>query len=177
MTTTSTQTERLSVPAAGRYLVNPARSSVTFRTRHFFGLGAVSGTMVVTSGEITVDPAVPKAVVTAVLSAASFGTGSRVRDRDVRSARFLDTAHYPDITFQAGTMSRDQDSWMLAGQLTVRDVTSPVTLTIESAEPAGAGFRARATARIDRYAYGVTAAKGMAGRYLGIDLNVTAQPS
>ena len=113
---------------------------------------------------------------TAVVSAASFSTGSRARDRDVRSARFLDTAQYPDITFQAGTLSRDQGRWMLAGELTVRDVTSPVTLAIDCVEPAGAGFRARATARIDRYAYGVTAAKGMAARYLGIDVNVTAQP-
>jgi polyisoprenoid-binding protein YceI len=133
--------------------------------------------MAVTSGEITVDPAVPQAAVTAVLSAASFGTGSRARDRDIRSPRFLDAAQYPDITFQAGTLSREQDRWMLTGQLTVRDITSPVTLAVESAEPAGAGFRVRATARIDRYAYGLTAAKGMAARYLSIELNVTAQPS
>jgi polyisoprenoid-binding protein YceI len=176
MTTTSTQAPRVSVPAAGRYRIDPARASVTFRTRHLFGLGAVSGTMAVTSGEITVDPAVPQAAVTAVISAASFSTGSRARDRDVRSARFLDTTHYPDITFQAGTLSRSQSHWMLAGQLTVRDMTSPVTLAIESVEPAGAGFWARATTRIDRYAYGLTAAKGMAARYLGIDLAVTAQP-
>jgi polyisoprenoid-binding protein YceI len=177
MTTTSTRTSRVSVPAAGRYRIDPARSSVTFRTRHLLGLGAVSGTMAVTSGEITVDPAVPQAVVTAVLSAASFSTGSRARDRDVRSARFLDTTHYPDITFQAGTLSRDESHWMLTGQLTVRDMTSPVTLTIASAESAGAGFLARASARIDRYTYGLTATKGMAARHLGIDLNVTAQPS
>lgn len=151
MTSTSTQTPWV-VPAAGRYRVDPARSSVTFRTRHLFGLGSVSGSMAITSGEITVNPVVSQAAVTAVVSAASFGTGSRARDGDVRSARFLDTAQYPDITFQARTLSRDQGRWMLAGQLTVRDVTSPVTLAIECVEPAGAGFRARATARIDRYA-------------------------
>lgn len=128
--------------------------------------------MAVTSGEITVGPVVPQAAVTAVLSAATFGTGSRARDGDVRSARFLDTAQYPDLTFRAGALRR----WMLAGQLTVRDVISPVTLAIESVEPAGAGFRARTSARINRYAYGVTAAKDMATRYLGIDLNVTTQP-
>ena len=35
---------------------------------------------------------------------------------------------------------------MLAGELTVRRATTPVTLAIESVEPAGARFRARATA-------------------------------
>jgi polyisoprenoid-binding protein YceI len=176
MTSTSTSTLRVSVPAAGRYRVDPARSSATFRTRHLLGLGAVSGTMTVTSGEITIDPAVPQAAVTAAVSAASFDTGSGARDRDVRSARFLDTGQYPDITFRGGNLTRADCRWMLTGELTVRDVTRPVTLAIESVEPAGAGFGARATTRIGRYAYGLTAAKGMAARYLGIDLAVTAQP-
>jgi polyisoprenoid-binding protein YceI len=176
MTRTSPQAQRVSVPAAGRYRVDPARSSVAFRTRHLFGLGAVSGTMTVASGEITVDRAVPQAAVTAVLSAASFNTGGRARDRDVHSARFLDTGQYPQITFRGGNLARADGCWMLAGELTVHDVTCPVTLAIGSVEPAGAGFRARATTRIDRYAYGVTAAKGMAARYLDITLAVTAQP-
>ena len=136
----------------------------------------MSGAVTVASGEIAIDPVVPQAAVTAVLSAASSGTGSRARDRDVRSARFPDTTQYPDIAFRAGTLSGHQGRRTLAGQLTVRDVTSPVTPAIESVEPAGAGFRARATARIDRYACGLTAAKGMAARYLGTDLAVTAQP-
>jgi polyisoprenoid-binding protein YceI len=176
MTSTSTQAQRVSVPAAGRYRADPARSSVTFRTRHLFALGAVSGTMTLASGEITVDPAVPKTAVTAVVSAASFGTGSRARDRDVRSARFLDTARYPDITFRAANLTRADGRWTLAGELTVRDVTSAVTLAIESVERAGAGFVACATTRIDRYAFGVTAAKGMATRHLDITLSVTAEP-
>jgi polyisoprenoid-binding protein YceI len=176
MTRTSIQAQRVSVPAAGRYRLDPTRSSAAFRTRHLFGLGAVSGTMTVTSGEITIDPAVPQAAVTAAVSAASFNTGSRARDRDVRSARFLDAGQYPDITFRGGNLTMADGCWLLAGQLTVRDVTRPVTLAIESVEASGAGFRARATTRIDRYAYGLTAAKGMAARYLGIDLNVTAQP-
>lgn len=55
-------------------------------------------------------------------------------------------------------------------------MTRPVTLVIEPAEAHGNGFRARATARIDRYACGVTAAKGMAGRHLDIELTAIAEP-
>lgn len=176
MTSTSAPALRVSVPAAGRYRVDPAHSSVTFRTRHLFGLAAVPGTMAVASGEITVDSAVPQAAVTAVIGAASFSTGSRARDRDVRSARFLNTRRYPQIIFQGGNIGLADGCWMLAGELTVRNVTCPVTLAIESVEPAGAGFRARATTRIDRYAFGLTTAKGIAARYLDIALAVTAQP-
>ena len=58
----------------------------------------------------------------------------------------------------------------------MRGVSQPVTLVIESVETAGAGFRARATTRIDRYAFGLTAATGMAARHLNIDLSATAEP-
>jgi len=66
---------------------------VAFRTRHLFGLGAVSGTVAVT------------------ISAASFRTGNRGRDRDARG-RFLHAGRYPDITFQAGTLSGAGDGWV-----------------------------------------------------------------
>jgi polyisoprenoid-binding protein YceI len=159
-TSLSTSPASIRVPAAGRYRLDPGTSVVTFRTRHLFGLGTVTGTMAITSGEISIDPAVPHAAVTATISPASFSSGNRARDRDVRSPRFLHVHQYPDITFRAGTLSHDQGRWVLDGELTVRQVTSPVTLAISSVEPAGAGFRARATTRIDRCAYAVTAAKG-----------------
>jgi polyisoprenoid-binding protein YceI len=65
---------------------------------------------------------------------------------------------------------------VLAGDLEVRGVSRPVTLVIESVQAADAGFRAQAAARIDRYAFGVTAAKGMAARYLDISLTAVALP-
>jgi polyisoprenoid-binding protein YceI len=163
------------LPATGRYRLDPARSSVHFRTRHLFGLAAVSGTMAVAGGEIAVDPR-PHASVTATIDAASIETGSPRRDRDVRLARFLHTDHYPKITFRGDSLNHDQGRWSLVGELTVRNVTQPATLAIESTELVGHGFHARATIRLDRYAFGVTAAKGMASRYLDIDLTVAAVP-
>lgn len=178
MTHTSLATSQagLHVPAASRYHLDPGTSVVTFWTRHLFGLGTVTATMAITSGEISIDPAVPHATVTATISAASFTSGNRARDRDVRSPRFLHADRYPDITFRAGALGHDQDRWMLAGELTVRQVTSPVTLAISSVEPAESGFRARATTRIDRYTFGVTAAKGMAARHLDIAVTAVAEP-
>ncbi len=149
---------------------------MTFRTRHLFGLGTVTGTMAITAGQISINPAALHATVTATISAASFSSGNHARDRDVRSPRFLHADQYPDITFRAGALGYDQGRWMLAGELTVRGVSKPVTLAIESVEETGPGFRAHATTRIDRYAFGVTAAKGMAARYLDIDLTAAAEP-
>jgi polyisoprenoid-binding protein YceI len=132
--------------------------------------------MAVADGYITVDPAVPSASVTVTMSAASFNTGNRARDRDVRSARFLDSEHHPDIAFRAATLDQREGSWVLAGELEVRGAGQPVTLLIDSVQATEAGLQAHASTRIDRYAFGLTAAKGMAARNLDVELIVAAQP-
>lgn len=176
MANTSPQTQQVAVPAAGRYRLDPARSTVAFSTRHMFGLAGVKGTMPVVAGDIVVDPAAPEADVAVTIGAASFSTGHAKRDGDVRKAKFLNVDQYPEMTFHAGTLSRSSGRWTLDGELTVCGVSQPVTLTIDSVETSGAGFRAVATTRIDRYAFGLTAAKGMAARYLNVELTAYADP-
>src|SRR5712691_12007738 len=51
MSTTSTAVQ---APPAGRYAIDPAGSSVTFVTKHMFGLGKVRGRLKVTHGVITI---------------------------------------------------------------------------------------------------------------------------
>jgi polyisoprenoid-binding protein YceI len=54
MSTTSTAVQ---APPAGRYAIDPAGLSVTFATKHMFGLGKVRGGLKVTRGVITIaDP-------------------------------------------------------------------------------------------------------------------------
>jgi polyisoprenoid-binding protein YceI len=176
MVNISKTAQRVDIPAAGRYRIDAGRSSVAFRTRHMFGLGSVSGTMRVTSGEITLDPAVPQVSIAATVDAASFASGHKKRDSDVHK-KLLQVATYPGFTFRAGKLTAAQNLWTVTGELTVCEVTKPVTLAIESVELAGQGFVARATTRIDRYAFGITAAKGMAARYLDVVLTVAAGPA
>lgn len=74
----------------------------------------------------------PRASVTATISASSFNTGNRHRDGDVRSAKFLHADAYPELTFQAQALDQAHGRWMLTGELTVRNVRQPMTLAIES---------------------------------------------
>jgi DDE superfamily endonuclease/YceI-like domain len=117
-------TQRMDIPAAGRYRIDPARSLVAFRTRHIFGLAAVSGTMRVTVGDITLDPAVPQTSVTAAVSVSSFSPGNKKRDDDARKKKFLNVAAHPEFTFRAGRLAEAQNRWTVTGELTVRGVTS-----------------------------------------------------
>lgn len=174
MTTSTTSDQPIAFPAAGVYRLDPEHSSVIFRTRHLFGLGAVVGAVAVTAGEITVDPATYSATVTAILDATSLNTGNRNRDSAVHSPKFLDTERYPEIVFRAETVGRIDDRWSLPGTLTVGGVGKPLSLVIDSVESTATGFTARASARVDRYAFGITAAKGMAARHLTLVVTAAA---
>jgi polyisoprenoid-binding protein YceI len=62
------------------------------------------------------------------------------------------------------------DGLALTGTLTVRNVTMPVSLSIEQTAARARWFNVRASTRIDRNEFGVTAYRGMAGRYLDITI-------
>ena len=173
MTDSHAVTRPIDTPVAGRYTLDAVRSLVTLRTR-LFGLHALSATMYIADGLIDLDPAVPRATVTATISAASFSTDNPRRDNDIRSPRFLHAGKYPEFSYRADALSQDDGRWALAGELTVRDVTRPVTLEIDSVERSGRGFRAHATARIDRVAFGLTTAKWMGGRIFDVELTAAA---
>ena len=64
------------------------------------------------------------------------------------------------------------DGPALTGLLSVRNVTMPVTLSIERTAVRARWFDARASTRIDRTEFGVTAYRGMAGRYLDMTIEV-----
>jgi polyisoprenoid-binding protein YceI len=169
----TTPHQAVTTPQLGRYAIDPARSTVTFRTRHLFGLGPVRGKFAIRSG--TVDVAEPASAtdIRAEIDAASFRTRNKQRDAAIRSAQFLDAAAHPVITFAA----HELDGEALTGSLTVRGVTRPVTLTIERIDAAPGAFTARATTRIDRTEFGVTALRGMAARYLDMTVEVRCERS
>jgi polyisoprenoid-binding protein YceI len=152
----------------GRYDIDPSRSVVTFRTRHMFGLAPVRGTFAIRAGTVDVAEPLPDSAVYAEIDAASFRTGNRARDASVQSARFLDAARHPVMTF----CSERIDDGELTGTLTVRGETRPVSLAVELADVSPRLFTARATTRIDRTEFGVTASRGLAGRYLDLSLEV-----
>jgi polyisoprenoid-binding protein YceI len=72
------------------------------------------------------------------------------------------------LTFTSGELDRA----VINGMLTVRDVTRPVSLAVEEAVTSPRSFTARATTRIDRTDFGLVAARGLAGRYLDISVEV-----
>jgi polyisoprenoid-binding protein YceI len=157
-------------PQPGHYDIDPDRSRVTFATRHLFGLGRVKGSFAVRRGRADIADPLEVSAIYAEIDTASFRTNSRPRDRGVLSARFLDAAGHPVMTFRSDRIA--PEDLALTGTLTVRGTSRPVTLTITRCEVSSRSFTARATARIDRTEFGITAARGLAARYLDLTVEV-----
>jgi polyisoprenoid-binding protein YceI len=155
-------------PRLGRYEIDPGRSIVRFRTRHLFGLAPVRGTFAIRGGTIDVAEPATASTVRAEIDAASFRTGNPVRDKTVRSARFLDVAQHPAMTFSSERLTPAT----LSGTLTVHGVTRPVELSIDQLDVRPDAFTARASAAVDRTDFGVTASRGMAGARLHLTLEI-----
>jgi polyisoprenoid-binding protein YceI len=161
---------------AGKYHVDPARSVVRFNTRHMFGLSGVSGTFKLREAELTVGELTTDTTLDAVIDAASVDTGTAKRDADVRSAKYLDVSTYPDITFVSRSISQHDGEWVAAGTVTAHGVAAPVGLTLGEVHTESGELTLRATARIDRYAHQITAGKGLAARWLTIEITAVVSP-
>jgi len=144
---------------AGTWDIDPVHTDVSFAVRHMM-VGKVRGRFATVSGEIVTGDDVTGSSVTASIDSASVDTGNAQRDGDLRSARFLDVEKYPLWTFRSTGVRADGDGFAVDGELTIRDITRPVTLALEvngfGPDASGgtrAGFSAAAT--IDRNDFGV----------------------
>ena len=166
----NTELQTMQAPRLGRYEIDASRSRVTFRTRHMFGLGPVRGTFAIRSGTVAIAEPLADSAIHAEIDTASFKTRNRQRDPNVLSARFLDAARFPVISFRDGLVCADGKT--IRGTLTVREVSRPVSLSIGQVTVDGQSFTASATVRVDRTEFGVTAMPGLAGRYLDLTVEV-----
>jgi polyisoprenoid-binding protein YceI len=157
----------------GGYRIEPSESTISFATRHIFGLAPVRGTFALRDGHIEVADPVTGSTVRATVAAGSIDTGLSIRDTTVSSKQYLDAEKHPDITFVAREVASD-GGWVLRGTLTVRGRTEPLNVRIDEVRVLGTKLQLRASAEIDRYAWGVTAMKGMTSRRLRFTLALVA---
>lgn len=161
-------TLELDAPQLGRYEIDAGASSVTFQTRHMFGLGGVTGTFAIRSGMVDITEPLSDSSLRVEVDAASIASGNPQRDANVRSARLLDAEHHPVITFICSGV----EGPALTGTLTVRGVSRPITLAVESCAVSQGSFIAHASTRVDRTEFGVTGYRGLAARYLQMAVDV-----
>ena len=148
------------LPAPGRWQIDPGHTELAFIGRHFM-LTKVRGRFTGLSGVIEVAEAPGDSTVEVTVDMSSVESGNEARDEHLRSPDFFDAARYPTATFSAHAAGWQGTGGVLAGELTLRGVTRPVTLQARylgyAADPWG-GHRADFTAAgtIDREEWGLT---------------------
>ncbi len=144
------------------YNIDPTHSNAQFKVRHLM-IAWVRGEFEKVTGTITFNEANPAASsVTAEIDVKSIDTREADRDNHLLSPDFLDAAEYPTIKFQSTKIAQEgKDEYHVTGDLTIRGVTRPVVLEVDSVTPEIKdpwGFLRRgaaATTTISRKEFGV----------------------
>ena len=147
--------------AAATWKIDPTHSTIEFSAKHMM-FTTVKGRFAEFEGTVTGNQATPAgASVNVTINAASIDTRTEQRDGHLRSGDFLDVEKFPKITFKSTKISGTRERFTLTGDLTIRDVTKPVTLDVtfegQGTDPWGgtrAGFSA--TGKLDRREFGLT---------------------
>lgn len=153
--------EGLTIPTAGTFALDPAHTRIGFWVKHMM-VSKVRGHFAEFSGSVTIAENPLESTAELTIKAASIDTGVADRDGHLRGEDFLATEKFPEITFRSARVTgHSGDELTVVGDLTIRDVTKQVELTVEfggaGTNPWGQqvmGFTA--TTEIDREEFGLT---------------------
>lgn len=172
----------------GTWKLDPTHSQIAFSVKHLM-ISKVRGTF--DSFDVTiVTPEDPNQTsIEATIDVASVNTNQADRDNHLRTSDFFNVEEFPTMTFRSTAITTNGDDFTVDGDLTLRGVTKPITVSGEFGGIIVDGYgqtkaAASATAKINRQDFGVNwnAALEAGGMTLGdvvtitLDLQVTLQP-
>ena len=146
----------------GTYTLDPTHTRLGFTARHAM-VTKVRGQFDTFEGTAHLDVEDPtRSTATVSFDIASITTGQAQRDQHLRTNDFFDAATYPKGKFVSTSVTQvDDDTYEMTGDLTLKDVTKPITITWEQTgtakDPYGnlrAGFEGKAT--LNRKEWGIT---------------------
>lgn len=145
---------------AGTWKLDPVHTYVGFTVKHMM-VARVRGRFTEVEGTIVTADDPLASTATVAIQAASIDTNQEFRDNHIRSADFFDAENHPTISFTLRNLRSGDDGLVVDGELTMRGVTKPITLSAEvpAIGPNGqggtkAGFSM--SGEIDRNEWGVS---------------------
>jgi len=148
--------------ATNAFNLDKTHTDVIFATKHMM-VTTVRGKFASVDGTLNLDLENPTASFGSFsVDTASLNTGVEQRDGHLRSADFFDAETFPKVTFTSTRVeAKGGSDYKVTGDLTVKDVTRPITFDVEYlglyASMGGArraGFHA--TAKLNREEFGLT---------------------
>ncbi|MFF1839694.1 YceI family protein [Streptomyces sp. NPDC058231] len=116
----------------GEYVIDPAHSSIGFTVRHAM-VTNVRGAFGEHEGTLKLDGAAPHNSTASIdVKIASVDTGIADRDGHLVSGDFFDAEKFPLMTFRSSQAEQlGGDKYRITGDLTIKDVTRPLTIDLE----------------------------------------------
>jgi polyisoprenoid-binding protein YceI len=162
--------------------IDPNHSEVDFTVKHM-SLSNVHGRFGGIKGSITMDDAdMAKSSVSVTIDTTTVDTGVQMRDNDLKSDHYFDTAKFPSATFTSTSVSGGGGHLTVNGNLTLHGVTRPVTLDVEG--PSGpvtgmdkkphAGYSATTTLKRKDFGIGANTPDNMVSDEVKLTLDLDA---
>jgi polyisoprenoid-binding protein YceI len=116
----------------GTYAIDPSHSRIGFVARHAM-VTKVRGSFNEFEGSGHFDAENPaNSHLALIIQANSIDTRNEDRDGHLKSNDFFDMETYPEIKFASTAVEKvDDDNYRVTGDLTIKDVTKPVTVDFE----------------------------------------------
>jgi polyisoprenoid-binding protein YceI len=163
------------------WTVDNAHSNLKFAVTHLV-IAEVDGLFKLYSGTLTAaKPDFSEASVDFTVDISSINTDNEMRDKHLKSDDFFNAEKFPKATFKSTSWKKvDDNRFTVAGDLTIRDVTKPVTFDVvykgtmdDGHGHTKAGFKA--TAVINRFDYNLkwNVVTEAGGAVVGKDVTIT----
>lgn len=117
---------------ATKWVLDPMHSEVQFKIKHLV-ISTVTGFFKKFEGTCEApSDSFENAEIDFSLNVDSIDTNQEQRDVHLKSPEFFDAEQFPKITFKSTSFTKTgDDEYDLQGNLTIKDITKPVTLKVE----------------------------------------------
>src|SRR5690606_37989177 len=113
-----------------KWVLDPTHSEVQFKVKHLV-ISTVTGTFKsFNGGRKRENDDFTGAAVEFPLDVNSIDTNQEQRDGHSKSADFFDAEKYPQLTIKSTDLKKKGEDYEITGDLTIKDVTKPVTLAV-----------------------------------------------
>ena len=148
--------------ATTKWVLDPTHSELGFKIKHLMISNVSGGFTTFDVQTKTTSDDFSDAEVIANVDVASINTSNSQRDEHLRNADFFEADTHPKIVFKSTKVEKvDSETFHLYGDLTIKDTTKPVKLSVEyngiAKDPWGnlkAGFTVNG--KINRKDFGIT---------------------
>jgi polyisoprenoid-binding protein YceI len=169
-----------SVFAQTKWNIDAVHSNVRFTVPHLV-ISEVEGSFKKFSGEVVAaKPDFTDAAVNFTIDVNSIDTDNEMRDKHLKADDFFNAGQFPTATFKSTSFRKvSGNKYKLAGNLTIRNVTKPVTFDVVYGGTAKDGYGNtkagfKATTVINRFDYGLkwNAVTEAGGATVGQDITI-----